>query len=330
MANQHSAAIIGTGCYLPEKILTNDDFAKFLDTSDEWITTRTGIKQRRIAADNQSTADLAFLAAQNAIKDAGIDHDQVDLIIVATFTPEMPLPATACLVQQRLGLNECAAFDLAAACSGFVYALSVASQFIQNGIYKTALVIGAETMSRFTDYQDRGSCILFGDGAGAVVLSANGRTQSGVRYTKMAADGSGWELLNIPSGGAKRPPSAETVQKREHYIKLNGREIYKFAVHKMQLLIEDAMKNCNLGVNDIDLIVPHQVNKRIIDSACRHLGFPAEKVFLNIDRMGNTSAASIPIALDEARREGKINPGDTVLLVAFGAGLTWASAVITF
>lgn len=329
MANQQTAVIIGTGSYLPEKILTNDDFAKFLDTSDEWITTRTGIKERRIAADDQATADLAVLAAEKAIENAKIDINQVDLVIVNTFTPHMLLPSTACLVQHRLGLTECAAFDLVAACSGFVYGLSVATQYIQSGMYKTALIIGAETMSRFTDYQDRGSCILFGDGAGAVVLAADDNSQRGVKYTKMAADGGGWDLLYIPGGGSQTPASAQTVKDREHYIKLKGREVYKFAVHKMQLLMEDAMKACDLDVDDIALVVPHQVNKRIIDSACRHLGFPTEKVFLNIDRMGNTSAASIPIALDEACRKDLIGPGDTILLVAFGAGLTWASAVIT-
>jgi len=325
---QVAAAIIGTGSYLPEKILSNHDFEKFLDTSDEWITTRTGIKERRIAADTEATADLAANAARNAIADANIDPQTIALIIVSTFTPDMPLPSTACFVQQKLGIKECGAFDLAAACSGFVYGLSVGTQFIQSGTYKNILVIGAEAITRFTDYKDRGSCILFGDGAGAVVLSAVQNADRGVKYTKMAADGEGWSLLYIPSGGTKKPASAQTVEAREHYIKLQGREIYKFAVHKMQLLIEDAMKKCNLTVADISMIVPHQVNQRILDSACTHCGFPIDKVYVNIDRTGNTSAASIPIALDEARKTGKIKQGDTILMVAFGAGLTWASAVI--
>lgn len=328
MSDQHSAVIIGTGSYLPEKILTNEDFEKFLDTSDEWITTRTGVKERRIASDDESTVDMAYAAARRAIDDAGIEASDIDMIIVATFTPDMPLPATACMVQHRLGVTDCGAFDLAAACSGFVYGLSMASQYIVSGMYKTIMVIGAETMSRFTDYQDRASCILFGDGAGAAILAGCDDNGRGVQYTKLSADGSGVDLLYIPAGGAQRPTSAQTVKDREHYIKLRGREIYKFAVQKMQLLIEDAMEQCGLTVDDIALVVPHQVNQRIIDSACRHVGFPVEKVYVNIDRTGNTSAASVPIALDEARRGGKIGRGDTVLMVAFGAGLTWASAVV--
>jgi len=322
------AAIIGIGSYLPEKVLSNTDFEKFLDTSDEWITTRTGIKQRRVAADTESTMDLATNAARKAIEDARIDPNLIELIVVSTFTPDMPLPSTACFVQQTLGLKNCAAFDIAAACSGFIYGLTTGSQFIRSGQYKNVLVIGAESITRVTDYKDRGSCILFGDGAGAVVLSATTEPGRGVRYTKLAADGDGWNLLYIPGGGSKTPASAQTVENRDHYIKLNGREVYKFAVHKMQMLIEDAMEQCKLTVEDIAMVVPHQVNQRIIDSACSHCGFPVEKVFINIDRTGNTSAASIPIALDEAKRTGKIKAGDTILMVAFGAGLTWGSAVV--
>jgi 3-oxoacyl-[acyl-carrier-protein] synthase III len=322
------AAIIGTGSYLPEKVLSNLDFEKILDTSDEWITTRTGIKERRIAADDQCTTDLAYLAAKRAIEDAKIDPQSIELIIVTTFSPDMPLPSVACLVQQKLGIKGCGAFDMSAACSGFVYGLTTATQFIQNGLYKNVLVIGAECLSRVTDYKDRGSAILFGDGAGAVVLSAVADSTRGVQYTKLAADGEGWNLLYIPAGGTQKPASAQTVENREHYIKLQGREVYKFAVHKMQLLIEDALEKCHLTVADVDMVVPHQVNQRIIDSACSHAGFPVEKVFVNIDKTGNTSAASIPIALDEARKTGKIKTGNTILMVAFGAGLTWASAVI--
>ncbi len=322
------AIIKGTGRYLPEKILTNHDFEKFLDTSDEWITTRTGIKTRHIADDNQATADLAFYAAEKAISNAGIDKTDIDLIIVATFTPHMPLPSTACFVQEKLGIEGCGAFDISAACSGFVYGLSIAKQFVTAGVYKNVLLIGAETMSRFTDYKDRGSCILFGDGAGAVVISAQEDTNRGIFYTKLAADGKGWPLLHIPAGGSLKPASVETVEGREHYIKLKGREIYKFAVQKMQALIEDAIKDNGLTIDDIKMIVPHQVNKRITDSACEHIGFPTEKVFLNISQVGNTSAASIPIALDQAIEEGKIQENDIILMVAFGAGLTWASAML--
>ncbi len=322
------AAIIGTGSYLPEKILTNDDFTKFLDTSDEWITTRTGIKSRHISADNETTADMAVIAAQRALADAKVTPSQIDLIITATFTADMPLPSTACVVQQRLGITGCGAFDLAAACSGFVYALSVGSQFIQTGVYKKILVIGAESITKFTDYKDRGSCILFGDGAGAVVLSADEDANRGVKYFNLAADGNGISLLYIPGGGSKKPTSASTIENREHYIKMQGREIYKFAVHRMQTLIADAMEKCHLTVDDVAMVVPHQVNLRIIDSACNHMGFPPEKLFINIDKTGNTSAASVPIALDEAMKAGKLKKNDTIITVAFGAGLTWASAVV--
>jgi 3-oxoacyl-[acyl-carrier-protein] synthase-3 len=323
------AAIIGTGSYLPEKILTNADFEKFIETSDEWIVTRTGIKARHIAADNESTVDMAVAAAQKAIADAGIQPAEIDLIITATFTPDTPLPAAACLVQQRLGIAGCGAFDLSAACSGFVYALSAGSQFIQTGAYKKVLVIGAESITKFTDYKDRGTCILFGDGAGAVVLSAVDDTNRGLKFFHLAADGSGAPLLNIPGGGSKKPTSIATIENRDHYIKMQGREIYKFAVHRMQTLIAEAMEKCHLTVNDVAMVVPHQVNLRIIDSACSHMGFPPEKVFINIDKTGNTSAASVPIALDEARKSGKVKEGDTIIMVAFGAGLTWASAVVT-
>jgi 3-oxoacyl-[acyl-carrier-protein] synthase-3 len=327
MANV-GAAIIGTGSCLPEKILTNFDFEKFIDTNDEWITTRTGIKSRHICSDNESTVDLAVKAAQAALDNSRLTPADIDLIITATFTADMPLPSAACLIQQRLGIKECAAFDLAAACSGFIYALSTATQFIKSGAYKNVLVIGAESLSRFTDYKDRGSCILFGDGAGAVVLSAVNDADRGVKYTKLAADGEGWPLLYIPGGGSKKPASAATIENRDHYVKMQGREIYKFAVTKMQTLIEEAMQKCNLTVDDVSMVVPHQVNLRIINSACSHMGFPEEKVFINIDKTGNTSSASIPIALDEAMRSGKLKKGDTIIMVAFGAGLTWASSVI--
>lgn len=327
MEQVKSAVIAGTGSYVPEKILKNKDFEKFLDTSDEWITSRTGIKERRIAGENDGTASMAAHAARSALADAQISAQDLDLIIVATFTPEMPLPATACFVQQALGAKNAGAFDIAAACSGFIYALSVAQQFIGTGKYRNILVIGAETLSRFCDYQDRGSCILFGDGAGAIILSASQQSDRGLFYTHLAADGDGWDLLCIPAGGSRSPASNQTIKNRDHYLKLRGKEVYKFAVQKMQLLLKDAMDSCNLSPQDIAMVVPHQVNTRIIDSACQHLGFPREKIYVNIDRMGNTSAASVPIALDEARRAGKVKLGDVVIMIAFGAGLTWASAV---
>lgn len=325
------AVIRSTGRYLPQKVLSNADFEKFLDTTDEWITTRTGIKERRIADEEEATSDLAVKSAEVAIEKSGLDKSDIDLIIVATFTPDMPLPSTACLVQKKLGIkNNCGAFDIAAACSGFCYGLSIAREFIESGRYNNILLIGAETMSRVTDYKDRGSCILFGDGAGSFIISSYEGNDKGIEYTYIASDGEGWPLLYIPAGGSLLPASTKTVEDRSHYIKLQGREIYKFAVQKMQMLIGDALEKCNLSVDDIDLIVPHQVNKRIIDSACEHFGFPAEKVYLNIDKVGNTSAASIPIAFDQAIEEGRIKEGSRILLLAFGAGLTWASAVLRF
>jgi len=330
MAELKSAVISGTGSYVPEKILTNRDFEKFLDTSDEWITTRTGIKERRIAARHETSASMAVNAARKALDDAGLSAEQLDLIIVSTFTPDMPLPSTACFVQEQLGITNVGAFDLAAACSGFIYGLTVASQFVQAGMYDNVLVVGSETLSRFSDYEDRSSCILFGDGAGAAIVSSSSENGRGVLYSRLAADGQGWPLLYVPGGGSRMPASEETVKQRQHYMKLKGREVYKFAVHKMQFLLKDAMDQCKLSVDDVAMVVPHQVNSRIIDSACSHLGFPREKVYLNIERMGNTSAASVPIALDEARRAGSIKEGDLVIMVAFGAGLTWASAVVRF
>lgn len=326
---QPSAILRGTGRAVPDKVLSNNDFETFLDTSDEWITTRTGIKERRIADSQDTTASLGAEAARRAIDNAGIDPEQIDLLINATITPEMVFPATACVIQHELGLrNDCAAFDVSAACSGFLYSMAIANQFIRGGVYRTALIIGSEVLSRFTDYEDRGSCILFGDGAGAAIFQAGDEADRGVKYTFMAAEGAGWELLYVPAGGSRIPTSHKTVDARQHFIHINGREIYKFAVSKMQWLMTDVFEKCGVGVDDIAMVVPHQVNQRIIDSACTKLGFPGEKVYMNIDRYGNTSAASIPIALDEARSKGTIRTGDLVLMVAFGAGLTWASALV--
>jgi 3-oxoacyl-[acyl-carrier-protein] synthase-3 len=321
------AAIAGVGSYVPARVLSNLDLEKMVDTTDDWITQRTGIKQRRIAAPGESTAAMAAQAGRAACQNAGISPAELDLIICATITPETLCPSTACFIQAELGSAKAAAFDLSAACSGFVYSLSVARMFIQAGCYRNVLVIGAETLSRFVDYTDRGSCILFGDGAGAVVLQPT-REDRGIRYTTMHADGNGWDFIVTPAGGARQPASHETVDQRLHTLKIRGREVYKFAIEKMQWLLEDCMKACGLSSEQVDLVVPHQVNIRIIESAASKLGFPLEKVYVNIERFGNTSAASIPIALDEALREGRIRSGSTVVLVAFGAGLTWAGAVV--
>ena len=322
------AALTSFGSAVPEKVMTNHDFEEFLDTSDEWIVKRTGIRERHICVEGESTETLAVAAAKEAIDASDIDASQIDLILCATITPELPFPATACLVQAALGAKGCAAFDISAACSGFIYGLSTGSKFIESGMYKNVLVIGVDVLSRFADWKDRGSCILFGDGAGAVLLQATEEEDHGLLYSTLHADGEGWDYIHVPAGGTRRPTSAETVAGDEHLIRMRGRDVYKFAVDKMQWLLGDCMEKTGLTVDDIAMVVPHQVNTRIIESATKKRGFPLEKVFLNIDRMGNTSGASIPLALAEAMKTGAIKKGDTVLFVAFGAGLTWAGAVV--
>ena len=327
MSNTFGAIITGTGSALPEKRLTNDDLSKMVETNDEWIVQRTGIRERRIAAEGESTATLATLAARRALDAAGIEPSELDLIIVATITPEMVFPSTACFVAASLGLSATPAFDMAAACSGFIYALNTGANFIKAGQYKTVMVIGAETLSRIIDYTDRGSCILFGDGAGAVILERSNDPKKGVVYAGLHADGNGADAMKCMPGSL-HPIDAALIGARDQYIKLRGREVYKFAVTKFAELIEDAMRVAELTKDQLTLIVPHQVNQRIIDSAMEKLEMPPEKAFVNIDRYGNTSAASIPIALDEAWRAGKVQKGDVLIFVAFGAGLTWANAVV--
>ena len=325
--SNYSAIIAGTGSALPEKRLTNDDLSKMVDTNDQWIVQRTGIRERRIAGPGESTATLATTAARRALEAAGLEPKDLDLIVCGTISPEMTFPSTACFVAAALGLNSTPAFDIAAACSGFIYTLETASSFIKAGRYRNVLVLGAETLSRLTDYTDRSSCILFGDGAGAVVLQRSNDTRRGVIYAGLHADGHGWEMLCCHPG-SRHPVNAAMLESRGQYMKIKGREVYKFAVQRFEELIEDAMRKCELTPESIKLIVPHQVNQRIIDSAMDKLGLGIDKAFVNIDRYGNTSAASIPIALDEAIRAGKLSPGDVTVLVAFGAGLTWANAVI--
>lgn len=323
----YSAIIIGTGSSLPEKRLTNEDLSKMVETNDQWIVQRTGIRQRRIAGPDESTATLATAAARKAISAAGIQASDIDLIVCATITPEMVFPSTGCWVAAALGMSQTPAFDLSAACSGFLYALATGANFIKAGQYRTVMVIGAETLSRITDYQDRSSCILFGDGAGAVILQRHTDLKRGVIFSSLFADGNGAEAMKCMPG-SRHPISREMVDGRQQFMQLKGREVYKFAVHKFEELIEQAMRTCELTPQTLKLIVPHQVNQRIIDSAMEKLGLPPEKAFVNIDRYGNTSAASIPIALDEAIRQGKLSTGDAVIFVAFGGGLTWASAVV--
>jgi 3-oxoacyl-[acyl-carrier-protein] synthase-3 len=325
--SNYSAILAGTGSYVPEKRLTNDDLSKMVDTNDQWIVQRTGIRERRIAGPGESTATLATAAAQRALAAAGLEPKDLDLIVCGTISPEMVFPSTACFVAAALGLNSTPAFDITAACSGFIYTLETAASFIKAGRYRNVLVLGAETLSRITDYTDRGSCILFGDGAGAVVLQRSNDLHRGVLYSGLHADGNGWEMLYCQPG-SRHPMDEAMLAGRNQFMKIKGREVYKFAVQRFEELIEDAMRKCELTADTIKLIVPHQVNQRIIDSAMDKLGLGPEKAFVNIDRYGNTSAASIPIALDEAVRSGRLEPGDVTVLAAFGAGLTWANAVI--
>ncbi len=325
----YGAIIAGTGSQVPDQRLTNADLAALVDTNDEWIVQRTGIRERRIAGEGESTATLATAAGRKAIADAGLTAAEIDLVIVATITPEMGFPSTACFVAAALGMDGTPAFDLAAACSGFIYALETAVSFVKSGRHRNVLVVGAETLSRITDYKDRGSCILFGDGAGAAVVQRSADPGAGVLYTSTHADGNGWELLHLKPG-SRSPIDEAMLAERGQFIKLKGREVYKFAVHRFEELIHDAMRTCELTVADVTLIIPHQSNVRIIESAMSKLKLPDDRAFVNIDRYGNTSAASIPIALDEARRAGRIPPGSTVVFVAFGAGLTWSNAVVKF
>ena len=321
------AIIAGTGSFLPEKRLTNDDLARMVDTNDEWITQRTGIRERRIASAGESTASLGTIAARRAIESAGIDPKEIDLIVCATITPEMVFPSTACFIGADLGLPGVPAFDMSAACSGFIYAAATGANFIKSGQSKNVLVIGSETISRIVNYKDRASCILFGDGAGAVVMRRGNDPRRGWVYNTLHADGAGGEVMKC-TPGSRFPVCESMLAEGGHYMQIRGREVYKFAVTKFEELIREAMRACELTPDEVKLIVPHQVNQRIIDSAMEKLGMGPEKAYVNIDRYGNTSAASIPIALDEAWRGGKIQAGDVLIFVAFGAGLTWANAVV--
>jgi 3-oxoacyl-[acyl-carrier-protein] synthase III len=319
--------ILGLGSYVPEKVVTNKDLEKILDTSDEWITERTGIRERHIAADHEATSDLATIAAQRALEDAGISAEELDLIIVGTVTPDMSFPSVACIVQENLRAKNAAAFDITAVCSGFIYGLVIAGQFIKTGIYRKVLVIGAETLSRIMDWQDRNTGVIFGDGAGAAVLGEN-PSGYGILGVNLGADGAGGDLLKVQAGGTRQPTSPETIAQRLHFIHMNGTEVFKFAVKAMGDSATKALEDAQLSPQDITYLVPHQANIRIIQASARRLGLPMEKVFVNLDRYGNTSAASIPIALDEVAKSNKLKNGDILLLVGFGGGLTWGATVI--
>jgi 3-oxoacyl-[acyl-carrier-protein] synthase-3 len=322
-----TCSIAGVGSYVPEQILTNADLEKMVDTSDEWITTRTGIKERRIAGKNEFTSDLAACAALRAMECAGVAAEKIDLIIVATITPDMIFPATACLVQQKIAARHAAAFDLEAACSGFIYALEIGQQFIMSRTYDTVLVIGAEKLSSIVDWKDRNTCVLFGDGAGAAVLQ-NRPNAHGLLTAIMGADGRKCDVLSMPGGGSRIPATVESVAARLHYLRMDGKETFKAAVNAMYTAAAEALRRCEIDVAQIACIIPHQANRRIIDAVGERLGTSPDRFFLNVEKYGNTSAASVAIALDEAVQSGRIRRGDLIMLVVFGAGLTWGAAII--
>ncbi len=319
--------IIGTGAYAPFRVLTNFDLEKMVNTSDEWIMERTGIRERRVAAEDEATSDLSIKAANNAIDMAGIKPEAIDLIIVGTVTPDMFFPSTASIIQNKIGAKNAVAFDISAACSGFIYALSTADQFIKSGTYKTALVIGAEVLSRMIDWSDRNTCVLFGDGAGAVILQADNGVR-GILSTHLHTDGSMWDLLYTPGGGSRHPVSHQVIDDKLIYMRMKGNETFKVAVKSLESVVIEALEYNNLKPSDINWIIPHQANLRIIQSIVKRLELPMEKVVLNIEKYGNTSAASVPMALDEAVRDGRVKKNDIIIFEAFGAGLTWASALV--
>ena len=321
------AKIVATGSFLPKNIVTNKDLEKKVDTSDEWIIERTGIRERRVAVKSQASSDLAYEASLIALKRAGIKAKDLEMIIVATVSGDMPFPSTACLLQDRLDATNAAAFDINAACSGFIYGLSIAESFIKSGAKKRILLVGVETLSRFTDWEDRTTCVLFGDGAGAAIIGPSD-DDSGILSTHIHSDGSLWDFIQVPAGGSRTPCSKETVEKRQHFMIMKGNETFKVAVKTLESIALETLQKNKIKVSQLALLIPHQANLRIIQATAKRLGLPMEKVMLNIEKYGNTSAASIPIALDEALSEGRIRTGDYIMLEAFGAGLTWGSALI--
>ena len=324
-----SIIIAGTGSYLPEKIITNHDIAKTVDTSDEWVYTRSGIKERRIAQSEEAASDMALISAKRALESAKLKPEDIDLVIVTTVTPDMMFPSTACILQAKLGIrNNIPCFDVEAACSGFVYGVEVASKMMKSGYYKNALVVSSEKLSSIVDWQDRNTCVLFGDGSGAVVLSTSDEENVGILDTVLGADGSDTATLKLPAGGSAMPATKETVENRQHFLQMNGREVFKHAVKIMGEKSFEVIERYGITPEEISLLIPHQANTRIIESVAKRLKLPMEKVFVNIEKYGNTSSASIPIALDEALKSGKIKKGDYILFVAFGAGLTWGATLV--
>ncbi len=326
---QRRSVILGTGSELPSRVVTNHDLEKMVETSDEWITVRTGIKERRVLEEGKGNADMAFRASQRALADAGMQAGDLDAIIMGTVTPDYPFPSSACVLEDMLGARNVFSFDVGAACSGFLNALSVADSFIRTGQINHALVVGSDALSRLLNWQDRGTCILFGDGAGAVVLGVS-QNGSGILSTRLRTDGSYVKMLYVPAGGSLKPATLETVRRNEHTITMNGKEVFKTAVRSMEEISRQALSEAQIRVEDVSLVIPHQANRRIIAALAERLGIPMERVMVNVDKYGNTSAASIPVALDEAKRQGRIKTGDIVLLNAFGAGFAWGATVVKF
>lgn len=324
----YPVTITAVGAYTPERVLTNADLQKIVDTTDEWIVTRTGIRERRIAAKGEATSDLAVRAARKTLAARGLDPTEIDLIVLATVTPDMPFPAAACFVQEKLGARRAWSFDVSGACSGFIYALAVGTQFVATGAHRRVLVIGADTMSSVTDYTDRATCILFGDAGGAVLLEPAPPDGPGILDFVLRADGSGAPLLCLPGGGSLNPTSAETVRTRMHYLKQAGRQVFKYAVEEMVKVTREILDRHRLSPQDIALVIPHQANLRILDAYAERMGFTMEKVVANIDRYGNTTAATIPLAMSEALAQKRLKRGDRVILASFGAGFTCASALL--
>ena len=327
---QRRSVILGTGSELPAKVVTNQDIEKMVDTSDEWITVRTGIKERRVLEDGKGNAHMAYHAATRALEDAGVRPQDLDAIVMGTVTADYLMPSSACVLEDMLGARKAFSFDVNAACSGFLNALSVADSFIRTGKIRNALVVGSDSLSRLLNWQDRTTCILFGDGAGAVVLGVSENGHGGILSTKLRTDGSYAKTLYVPAGGSLKPANRETVKNNEHTITMNGKEVFKVAVRSMEEISREAMDEAGVSIDQVSLVIPHQANRRIVVALAERLGVPMEKVMVNLDKYGNTSAASVPVALDEARRQGRIKNGDIVLLNAFGAGFAWGAAVIKF
>ena len=327
--SQRRSVILGTGSELPAKVVTNRDLERMVDTSDEWITVRTGIKERRVLEEGKGNADMAFEAAKRALSDAGMEGKDLDAIIMGTVSPDYPFPSSACVLEDMLGARNAFSFDVSAACSGFLNAISVADLYIRAGKINNALVVGSDTLSRLLNWQDRTTCILFGDGAGAVVLGAS-ENGSGILSTKLRTDGAYAKTLYVPAGGSLKPATPQTVRNNEHTITMNGKEVFKIAVRSMEEISRQALEEAGVTIEQVSLVVPHQANKRIIVALAERLGVPMERVMVNLEKYGNTSAASIPVALDEARRQGRIKAGDIVLINAFGAGFAWGASVIKF